>query len=106
MTDDDRFFERLRGDAKQLRYEPDAFASTRIAARVRERIAAPQPNVSLFLARWLRPVFASLTAFALAASLGAIVYEETKTDAATIETLSADSGIDITFAGDIYRVGD
>ena len=106
MTDDDRFFERLREDAKQLRYEPDAFVSTRIAARVRERIAAPQPSVSLFLARWLRPLAASVSALALVASLGAIVYEETKTETATIETLSADSGLDIAVAGDLYRVGD
>ena len=101
-----QFFDRLRHDAQQLRYDADAFMTTRIAARVRERIATPPPSVSLFLARWLRPIAASLSAIALAACVSAVVIERANTNAATVESLSADSGVDVSFAGDFYRVGD
>ena len=103
---EEKFFDRLREDARQLRYEPDAFMTTRIASRVRERIAAAQsPSVSLFLARWLRPIAASMTAIALAACLSLAWTERNSTDAATFDSLSADNAIDISFAGDTYRVG-
>lgn len=103
---EEQFFDRLRDDARRLRYDADAFMTTRIAARVRERIAAPPPGVSTFLARWLRPIAASMSAVALAACVSAAVIERANTNAATVESLSADSGVDVTFAGDLYRVGD
>lgn len=103
---EEQFFDRLRDDAQQLRYEADAFMTTRIAARVRERIAAPPPSVSLFLARWLRPIAASMTAVALAACLSIVWTERTSTESATFDTLSADSGGELSYVGDLYRVGE
>ena len=68
MTDD-KFFERLRDDARPLRYEGDDFLATRIAARVRERIARPQ-TVSQLLVTWMRPLAASVAALLLTVTLG------------------------------------
>ena len=52
MTDNDNFLDRLRTDARQLRFEPDEMMSTRIAARVRERIAAESDTaIAQILAR-------------------------------------------------------
>src|SRR6267378_1872163 len=48
-------YERLRGDARTLRYEPDDVSASRVAARVRSRIAAA-PTVAQLLARWARPL--------------------------------------------------
>ena len=62
---DDPFFDRLRDDARALCYEPNA---TRLAARIRERIA--QPTVAQLLASWFRPLAATLSALALAAMIG------------------------------------
>ena len=71
MTDNDDFFDRLRTNARQLRYEPDEMMSIRIAARVRERLAAEtQTGIAQILARWFRPVVASLATLALVATLG------------------------------------
>ena len=70
---DDRFLERLREDAAMLRYEPrDAFAWTRLAARVRERVNRPA-DVSQLLARWFRPIAASFLLLAVAAPVLLIV---------------------------------
>jgi len=70
MTDE-KFFERLRGDAAALRYEPDDVMRTRIAAAVRVRIAMrPMPSVSQLLASWFRPLAASMAAVALVAAIG------------------------------------
>ena len=66
---DERFFERLRGDARTLRYEPDEVSASRVAARVRSRIAEA-PTVAQLLARWARPLAVSLAALAIAATLG------------------------------------
>lgn len=74
MSDDDNFFDRLRDDARPLRYEPNV---TRISARVRERIAA-QPTVAQLLASWFRPLAATLTALALAAMIGVAWTSETE----------------------------
>jgi hypothetical protein len=56
MTDEN-FLDRLRDDAARLRYDADDVTLTRLAARVRARVAA-QPTVTTFLARWFRPVAA------------------------------------------------
>jgi len=45
---DDRFLDRLRGDARSLRHEIDPVASTRLAARIRSRLT--EPTVSEFIA--------------------------------------------------------
>jgi hypothetical protein len=102
MTDD-RFFERLRDDAQSLRYAGDPFMTARIAARVRARIEA-QPTVSLFLARWLRPIAASLSAVALAGCISVAVMESTSGDT-SLDSLTA-SSMEISMAGDVYRVGE
>lgn len=96
---DDRFFERLRGDAAPLRYEPDAMTVNRIAARIRERVQEPAvaPTVAELLARWFRPLAAAVTALAIAAGIGLLA-------------LPGDSGptyeppLEITVAGEVYRV--
>src|SRR5437588_149451 len=72
---EDQFFDRLRKDARSLRYEADAFMTTRITARVRERISAA-PTVSILLARWLRPVAASLSVLALAGCISVAIVQE------------------------------
>ena len=75
MTED-KFFERLREDAQELRYEPaDEFAWTRLAARIGERVRA-QPTAASFLATWFRPIAASLAALALVAALSVQMIEE------------------------------
>jgi len=104
---DDRFFERLREDARPLRFEADDFMTTRIAARIRERIQAPA-TASQVLARWFRPLAASLSALALAATLGIVYIDrsntETQQQQPTVESLSATNTIEISAGGDVYRV--
>lgn len=97
MTDDDRFFERLRVDARTLRHEPDELTLTRIRARIRERIEAPATVTSL-LAAWFRPLAATLTAIAIAAAIGAAALNTSE------ETSLGDSPVEITMAGDTYSV--
>ena len=101
---EDRFFERLREDARPLRFEPDDFMTTRIAARIRERLQAPA-TASQVLARWFRPMAASLSALALAATLGIVWIDRNSGDAQpTLDSLSATNTIEISAAGDVYRV--
>ena len=84
MTDD-KFFERLREDAQQLRFEPeDGAAWTRLAARIQERVQAP-PTAASLLAGWFRPIAASLAAIALVAALSVQLIEEP----ASVETVVA-----------------
>jgi len=100
MNDDD-FLERLRGDARQLRYEPGHVAFVRLQARVRERIVAA-PTVSQLLASWFRPLAASLAALSLVAALGTTYYVETR-DQVTIDSL-ASSSVEISVDGATYSV--
>lgn len=102
---EDRFFERLREDARPLRFEPDDFMTTRISARIRERLQAPA-TASQVLARWFRPLAASLSALALAATLGIVWIDRNGGDNAqpTLDSLSATNTIEISAAGDVYRV--
>jgi len=103
---EDRFIDRLREDARPLRFEPDAFMTTRVAARIRERIQTPA-TASQVLARWFRPLAASLSALALAATLGIVWIDRTSSDVQqqpTVESLSATNTIEISAAGDVYRV--
>jgi len=96
---DDKFFDRLREDARQLRYEPaDDAVWTRLPARIRQRIA--EPTVIDLLARWFRPVAASLAAVAIVASVGL-----TLIDSNDSTTLSSDE-VEIAMAGDVYSVGE
>ena len=100
MTDE-QFFERLRGDAAPLRYEPDAFTLARIRAQIRERIA--RPTVAQLLAAWFRPLAATLSAIALAAVL--VVATTDESDIGNGNTSIGDSNVEIVMAGDTYSVG-
>ncbi len=96
MTDDDKFFERLRGDAVPLRYRVDEATLARIRERIQDRIA-PRPSVVELLASWLRPLAAGLAAFALAAALGLAT---DRNDASL-----GDQPVEIVMGGDTYVVG-
>jgi len=100
---DDRFFERLRDDARGLRYEADDFALTRLTARVRERVAA-EPTVESFLARWFRPLAMSLTALALAATLGVQWYDRQQQQSTTLEAAMSADPVEISVDGNTYTL--
>jgi hypothetical protein len=106
MTDNDNFLDDLRSDARQLRYEPDAMMSTRIAARVRERIAVEsQTGIAQVLARWFRPVVASLATLALVATLGIQWAEQSHdTSAASLDSMASTQTVDISVGGDTFSV--
>jgi len=97
---DDNFLERLRDDARQLRYEPDDLAWVRLQARVRERIA--HPTAAQFLASWFRPLAASLAALSLVAALSTAYYVQAR-DQVTIDSLAASSA-EISVDGATYSV--
>ena len=106
MTDNDNFLDRLRADARQLRYEPDELMSIRIAARVRERIAVEsQSGIAQILARWFRPVVASLATLALVATLG-IQWAEQSPDpsAVSLDSMTSTQSVDISLGGDTFSV--
>lgn len=90
MTDDDKFFERLRGDAAPLRYQADDVKLARIRARIHERLV--RPGVADVLAAWFRPLAAGLAALALAAAI-------------SMATVGADD-VAMELAGDTYVVED
>jgi hypothetical protein len=102
---DDRFFERLREDARPLRYEPDDFMITRITARVQERISV-QSSVAGMLAGWFRPLATSMAALALAAGLGLAWIGQSAPQATptAVESLAASNSVEIAVAGDVYSV--
>ncbi len=92
MTED-RFLDRLRKDAQQLRYEPeDDFAWTRLTARIQERMRA-QPPVAQLLAQWFRPVAASLAVLLIVAALS-VQWTDT-TPPATVEAMAAAPASDL-----------
>ena len=99
MTDDDKFFEGLRVDARPLRYQPDEVTLARIRARIHAQIGdVGQPTVALLLARWFRPLAATLAAISLAAVIGVATFGS---DELTVR----ESTVEITAAGDVYSVG-
>jgi hypothetical protein len=99
---EERFFERLREDAQPLRFEPDQLMTTRIASGVRGRVSA-QPNVAGVLARWFRPLAASMAAVALASLLGMVWLD--RASAPEVDALaSGSSPVEIAVAGDVYSV--
>ncbi len=100
---DDRFFEHLRDDAQRLRYEPDGVALTRLTARVRARIAA-QPTIESFLARWFRPLAMSLTALAVAATLGVQWYDLAQQQSTTLEAAMSADPVEISVDGNTYTL--
>ena len=107
MMTEDRFLERVRQDARQLRNEPDDVMASRIVARVRGRLATPAPDATQWLASWFRPLAASISALALAAgvTIGWIEWASLEMTPA-LESLSANSTVEISAGGDFYHVGD
>lgn len=97
MTDDEKFFERLRGDAAPLRYRVDDATLARIRGRIHERIA-PKPTVAELLASWFRPLAAGLAAVAIAAAVGLTMNVN--------DTAIAEQPVEIVMGGDAYRVSD
>lgn len=103
---EDRFFERLRDDASPLRFEPDDFMATRITARVRERVSS-QATVAGVLARWFRPLAASMTALALAATVGILWIDRAAAASPNpaVEAIATNnSPVEIAVGGDVYSV--
>ena len=104
MTDDP-FFARLRNDARPLRREPDEATLARIRVRIQSHLAAddnsmlPQPTVAQMLAAWFRPIVATAAAIALAAVVGIDIV---RSDSFSL----SDTVIEISMAGETYRVGD
>ena len=97
MSDDDKFFERLRVDARPLRHQPDERTLERIRMRIQERIA-PRPTVVELLAAWFRPLVATALAIAIAAVIGVTTLQD--------EPDLGDSTLEITTGGQTYRVAD
>lgn len=96
MTDDDKFFERLRGDAASLRYRVDEATLASIRERIHERIAA-KPTLADVIASWFRPLAAGLAAVALAGAIGLSI---NRSDASFGE-----EPVEIVMGEDTYRVG-
>ena len=102
MTED-KFLERLRGDAAQLRYTPqDAFVWTRLAAQIRGRMQN-DTTVAGMLAHWLRPIAASFVMLALVASLSVTWVE--RHESSNGNELVASNSVEITVDGDTYSLG-
>ncbi len=96
------FLKTLRNDARQLRFEPDdEVLWTRLAARVRERVRA-QLSVSQLLARWFRPIIASLASLTLVAVLG-VTWFEWNEPSYTLEAMSS-SSVEISIDGDTFSL--
>lgn len=94
---EDRFFERLRNDARRLQYEPaDDFVLARLSSRIRARIQ--RPTVLQFLAGWIRPLAASLSALALAATIGLAFFDSTD-----VMSIGNDT-VEVSMGGDVYSV--
>lgn len=106
MIENDDFLDRLRTNARQLRFEPDDMMTTRIAAHVRERIAAEaQSGIAQVLARWFGPVVTSLATLALVATLGVQWFEQSSdTTGTTLDSLSSTQTVDISVGGDTFSV--
>ena len=102
---DDLFFERLRNDAQQLRYDAGDVALTRLSARVRGRVAAPAPTVASFLARWFRPLAASLAALAVVATIGVEWYASAQQQQPnTIEAAMSADPVEIAMDGNTFTL--
>lgn len=96
MTDEE-FFQRLRGDARTLRHQPDEATLARIRARIEAHIAPP--SVAQLLAAWFRPLAATALALSLAAVIGTTIMRDA-------DVAFANTDVEITSAGETYRVGD
>jgi hypothetical protein len=95
MTEqNDDFFERLRGDARPLRYQASDVELARIRARILATIE--RPTVTDMLAAWFRPVIATV---AMIAALAVFTLTELRNEEPSYEQ------VEIVVAGDAYVVG-
>jgi hypothetical protein len=99
---DNTFLERLRDEARRLRYDANDVTVSRLATRIRERVAA-QPTVAQFLAGWFRPVASALAALALVATLGVQWFQSSREP--SLETAMS-GGSEISVDGDTYTLAD
>jgi len=103
MTEE-KFFERLRDDAAQLRYAPqDDVLWTRLAARIRDGLRS-ETSVAQMLARWFRPITASFVMLALVAALS-LSWIERRDASAGMDSLASNS-VEITVDGDTYNLAE
>jgi len=101
---EDKFFDRLREDAANLRYTPqDEFTWTRLAARIRNRLNS-DTTVAQMLARWFRPIIASFAMLAIVAVLS-IRWVETREPAYNADSISSNS-LEISVDGDTYSIAE
>lgn len=102
MTDD-RFLNRIRDDARTLRYEASEVTTSRVAARIRARIRERSTPESLLM-RWFRPLVTSMTALAIVATLG-IAWTGNVAAADEVVEITA-SAPEVAMAGEIVDVGE
>ena len=95
---EDKFLERLRADARELRYDIDDVGASRLRARVRSRLE--HTGVAQLIAAWCRPLAASLSALALIATIGLAVVERDQT-----ASLFNDS-VEVSLGGVTYSVAE
>ena len=95
MSEND-FFERLRADAKPLRYQPDEMELSRLRAKSRATI--DRPTVAEMLAAWFRPVLAAVAAIAAIAA-----FTLTSMDPNEQASLG-EQNVEIVMGDDSYRV--
>ena len=96
--DDDKFFERLRADARSLRHRPDEATLARIRARIHERLE-PRATIAEWLAAWFRPLAATALALSLAAAIGISTLDRE-------EPSFGESSVEVSVGGETYRVVD
>ena len=102
MTDDDKFFERLRTDARALRHEPDERTLARIRARIHWHIndqLAPRPTVVELLAAWFRPLAAAAVTIAIVAGIGIAAVDRN-------DVTFGDDAVEVSVEGETFRVAD
>ena len=95
---EDRFLDRVRSDARGLKYEIDGVATNRLSARIRARLDQPA-SMSQFIAAWFRPLAASLTALALATGIGITIVDRN-------QTTSLNDPIEYSIGGEVYSVAE
>jgi hypothetical protein len=101
MSDDDKFFERLRADARALRRQPDEQTLERIRLRIHSHIndrIAPRPTIVDLLAAWFRPLAATAVAIAIAALLGVNAVQD--------EPWLGEAEVEVTTGGETFSVVD
>jgi hypothetical protein len=102
MTDDDKFFERLRTDARALRHQPDERTLARIRGRIHEHIheqLAPRLTVVELLAAWFRPLAAAAVAIAIVAAITVATVDRN-------DVAFGEERVEVSVGGETFRVAD